>query len=287
MTPTGPRSRTEPRPAARAHGDGRLPTAAAVALCAFCCLSLAWTGVAAALDVFTLWRLPEAPLSIAAGDRVDYLGTSIEAGRRRVEALRIQCVGQTDTAWLIEILPLEETPDGHVPVPGEGLRLTIDRALAGRAGDLVDHILEVAQWREGRGEVLPPEQWRDDPLTGAFLETGFVPDAKEAQGRTTRVVGEADLLCEQFTLSAGDTTRIDLPRGEMIQIHRREISAAVHDTIPFLGLAYAAERAETRSELVPAGRRAPPPPSLRVEIMELLDFGADATVTLTGVESSF
>jgi len=287
MTRTGPRSHTEPRPAARARTDGRRRTAAAVALCAFCFLSLAWAGAAVALDVFTLWRLPEAPLRITAGDRVDYLGTSIEAGRRRVEALRIQCVGETDAAWLIEILPLDETPDGHVPVPGEGLRLAIDRALAGRAGALVDHVLEVAQWRDGHGEVLPREQWRDDPLTGAFLEAGFVPDTREEQGQTTRVVGEADLLCAQFTLSAGDTTRIDLPRGEMIQIHRREISAAVHDTIPFLGLAYAAERAETRSELVPAGRRAPPPPSLRVEIMELLDFGADATVTLTGVESSF
>ena len=52
------------------------------------------------VDSGILWRLPEAPLRIAAGDRVDYLGTSIEAGRRRVEALRIQCVGEQIHAFV-------------------------------------------------------------------------------------------------------------------------------------------------------------------------------------------
>jgi len=250
-------------------------------------LLLTCAGGALALDVFTLWRQPEAPLRISPGCRVDYLGTSIEAGRRRVDALRIQCVGETEAAWMIEVLPLEETPDGRIPLPGEGLRLTIARELAGRSGSLIDFVLEVEQWREGIGQVLPPEQWRDDPLAGAFLETGFTPDSKEMQGKTTRVVGDADLLCEQFTLAASDTTRITLPRGQMIQIHRREVSAAVHDGIPFLGIAYAAERAETRSELVPAGRRQPPPPALRIETMELLDFGEDAVAVLDGLESSF
>jgi len=245
-------------------------------------LVLTCAGGALALDVFTLWRQPEAPLRISPGCRVDYLGTSIEAGRRQVEAMRIQCVGETETTWLIEVLPLDEIPDGHVPRPGEGLRLTIARELAKRSGSLIDFVLEVAQWQDGSGRMLPAEQWRDDPLTGIFLESGFTPDSMEVQGKTTRVVGDADLLCEQFTLIASDTTRITLPRGEMIQIHRKEVSAAVHDEVPFLGVAYAAERTETRSELVPAGRRQPPPPSIRVEIMELLDFGTDAVSALPG-----
>jgi len=237
--------------------------------------------------VFTLWRQPEAVMRIEPGCRADYQATTLEGGRRRVEVVRIQCVGESEAAWLIEVLPLAESPDGREPVPGEGLRLTLDKGLAARTGSLVDHVREVVQWQEGEARTLPPEQWRDDPLTGAFLETDFEADTRTEEGRTTRVVGEADLLCDQFTLVAGDTTRIDLPRGRMLQIHRREVSAAVHADVPFLGIAYAAERAETRSELEPAGHRQPPPPSLRVEIMELLGFGADAEPCLGGLESSF
>lgn len=239
-------------------------------------------GAATALDIFTLWRLPEAPLRIAPGDRVDYLATKLATGRRSTELLRIQCVGETDVAWLIEVLPLDEIGGERVPRPGEGLRLSVGKSLTGRTGDLTDHVLAVEQWEGGERSDLPPEQWRDDPLADAFLESGFVPDTIETQGRTTRVVGRADLLCDQLTLTAADTTRIDLPRGEMIQIHTREVSAAIHSDVPFLGLAYAAERSETRSELVPAGRRRPPPPSMSVETMELLEFGTDATAVLGG-----
>jgi len=287
MIPTGPRLHTERDVPAITHVDGRSPGATAVASCALWVLLLAWTGGALALDVFTLWRQPEAVMRIAPGCRVDYLTTSLEAGRRRVELLRIQCVGESETDWTIEVLPLTETPDGREPLPGEGLRLTIGKGLADRAGSLVDYVREVVQWQEGEARSLPPEQWRDDPLTGAFLESDFVADSKSSEGRTTRVVGEADLLCEQFTLVADDTTRIDLPRGRMLQIHHREVSAAIHEEVPFLGVAYAAERTETRSELEPAGRREPPPPSSRVEIMELLDFGTDAVSCLGGLESSF
>lgn len=282
MRRTGPRSSTDAP--ARPRSTGRRP--AAPAGVAFACVLavLLCAGAASALDVFTLWQRPEAPLRIAPGDRVDYLATSLEAGRRRVELLRIQCVGESEDAWLIEVLPLDETDAGRAPRPGEGVRLTVARALAARAGDLVDHIRRVEQWEGGERHELPPEQWRDDPLAGDVFATGFVPDEVETQGRTTRVVGEADLLCDQFTLTAVDTTRITLPRGEMLQLHTREVSAAIHAAVPFLGLAYAAERAETRSELVPAGRRSPPPPSMKVEIMELLEFGEDASPVLGGLE---
>jgi hypothetical protein len=287
MTRTGPRSCTETGAPGGACTDGRRPRAPAVAACALLALSLAWAGGAAALDVFTLWQQPEAPLRIAPGCRADYQGTTLEAGRRQVDVVRIQCVGESETAWLIEILPLSEGDAGREPLPGEGLRLALAKGLADRAGTLVEHVLAVVQWQEGTARALPPEQWRDDPLTGAFVESALVPEEKIVEGLTTRVVGEADLLCEQFTLVASDTTVITLPRGRMTQIHRREVSAAVNAAVPFLGIAYAAERTETRSELDPAGRREPPPPSVRVEIMELLDFGDDAEAGLEGLESSF
>ena len=284
MTPTGIRLPTDHRAPARMTNSGRSLGAPAVVASCLALVVLLSAGGAWALDVFTLWRQPEAPLRIEVGSRVDYQGTSIETGRRRTEALRIQCVDRTDAAWLIEILPLEWLDGTPVPMPGRGLRLTVDQRLADRSGNLIDHVLKVEQWDDGVHTELPPEQWRDDPLASAFLDSGFVPDTTEAQGSTTRVVDEIDLLCAQFTLTAGDTTHIALPHGEMIQIHTREVSVAVHADVPFLGLAYAAERAETRSELVPAGRRSPPPPSMTVEIMELIDFGEDAVSAFVGLE---
>ncbi len=284
MTPTGKRSPTDHRATARMPDSGRSLGVPAVVACCFALIVLSSAGDVWALDVFTLWRQPEAPLRIEAGSRVDYQVTSIETGRRRTEVMRIQCVDRSDEAWLIEILPLERLDGVHIPIPGRGLCLTVDRRLATRSGNLIDHVQKVEQWDDGVHTVLPPEQWRDDPLANAFLDSGFVPDTTETQGSTTRVVGEIDLLCAQFTLTAGDTTHIALPRGEMIQIHTREVSMAVHADVPFLGLAYAAERAETRSELVPAGRRSPPPPSMTVEIMELIDFGEDAVSAFAGVE---
>ena len=279
MGPTGPRSHTDASPRGSRDDGRRLSAPAVVACCLLACL---YAVPAAALDVFTLWRQPEAPLAIAPGDRVDYLATTLEAGRRRVEFMRIQCVGRSETAWRIEVLPLDETASGRVPRPGEGLSLEVAFTLAGREGALADHVLGIEQWSGGERHVLPPAEWRDDPLAEAFLASDFVPDAVETQGSTTRVVGEADLLCRQLTLVAADTTRIELPRGEMVQIHTREISAAIHADVPFLGLAYAAERSETRSELIPAGRRRAPPPAMSVETMELVDFGHDAAPVLPG-----
>ncbi|MDO9694038.1 MAG: hypothetical protein Q7W56_04855 [Candidatus Latescibacteria bacterium] len=268
MRRTGRRSSTDPRRAA--------------AIVAAVLLALLAPGGAAALDVFTLWQRAEAPLSLAVGDRVDYSSTTLEAGRRTTELVRVQCVGDGPDGWLLEILPLEATKRGFAPRPGEGLRLVLSHDVSRREGDLAGLVRRVEQWTDGRGRELDPAQWREDPLTASLLDADFRPDVVTSQGATTRVVGGADLLCSQFTLVAADTARITLPRGEMIQIHRREISAAVHPGVPFLGLAFAAERSETSAQLIPAGRRSPPPPTQKVETMELIGYGRDAAPALHG-----
>lgn len=256
-------------------GDGRRLWAPAV----LACLLLA-ASPAAALDVFTLWQRPEAPLSLAVGDRVDYQSSTQEGGRRSVELFRLQCVDETAAGWWLEILPLVESGEALEPTPGEGVRLLLDHRVVTRAGELSANVLRVERWSGGRAEALDDGAWRDDPLVRASLRAGFEPDAVEVQGCTTRVVGEADLLCSQFTLVDRDTTRIELPRGVMLQFLKHEVSAAVHPDVPFLGVVFAAERVETRSELDPPRGRRPPPPELRIETMELVGFGRDAAPTL-------
>jgi hypothetical protein len=62
----------------------------------------------------------------------------------------------------------------------------------------------------------------------------------------------------------------------------RELSAAVSAEIPFLGLAFASERQTTSARLDPPDpARALPPPSVRVETMELVGFGGGARRALT------
>jgi hypothetical protein len=239
-----------------------------------CCLAFA--GPAFALDVFTLWQRPEAPLSLAVGDRVDYQTSIQESGRRTTDLVRLQCVEDTERGWWLEILPLTETAAGLMPTAGEGVRLLLDHEVVTRSGDLPARVLRVERWQAGVVEVLEGSSWREDPLVKTSLQAGFSPDTVERQGGTTRVVGEADLLCSQFTLVERDTTRIELPRGTLLQITKHEVSAAVHPDIPFLGVAFAAERVETRSVLDPPGGRRAPPPELRIETMELIDFGRDA-----------
>jgi len=255
------------------------PRRAAAVLAAALTALLAPVG-AAALDVFTLWQRAEAPLSLAVGDRVDYSTTTLEAGRRSTELIRVQCVADGPDGWQLEILPLESTRRGLAPLPGEGLRLVLSHDVSRREGDLAALVSGVVQWSGGRSRVLDPAQWREDPLAASLLDAAFRPDDVTTQGGTTRVVAGRDLLCSQFTLVAADTARIALPRGEMIQVHRREISAAVHPGVPFLGLAFAAERSETSATVIPAGRRSPPPPTQKVETMELVGYGRDATPAL-------
>ena len=245
------------------------------------CALLLCAAPAHALDVFTLWSRPELPLSLAPGARADYRTQTLETGRRSDDALRVQCVAEDVSGWWVELLPLVEVEAGVLaPAPGEGWRLHLGRGLLERRGDLAAHVLAVEQWQEGRGRVLDPAEWREDPLVQSSLRSEFVPDERSELEGTMRVVGGRELPCAHYLMAAADTTLLTLPRGELRQIHRREITAAVNADVPFLGLAYAAERSETRSTLVPEGSRKAPRPEIRVEIMELVGFGNDAAPVL-------
>lgn len=231
---------------------------------------------AAALDLFTLWHHEAATLSVAPGDRVDYRTVTVEQGRRRTELVRLQCVGEDDGHWLLELLPLTEDEEGLHPVPGEGWRLELAKKAAAARGALEDHVGEVEQWLDGEPRSVPAAEWREDPLLQSALAADFRPESREDRGPTTRVVAGRDLLCDQVVLVDRDTSRVELPRGALVQIHVREISASFQPEVPFLGVVHAAERSETRSTVEPAGARRAPPPRIRVETMELVDFGRDA-----------
>jgi hypothetical protein len=273
MRPTGKRSNTDP-------------------LRALCCGLLAALLLGAppvsALDVFTLWRQPGVPFAIEPGDWVDYRTQVMAAGRREHGITRLACLGRDagtdDTAWVLEIVPLVERDDGtRTPVPGEGVRLRVDRSLARRHGSLLDAVLEARHWQDGAVTPLTREELRENPLVAASLEDAFLAQTVEHQEPTTRVVQGRELLCRQMVLAAADTAVADLPAGRMIQETLREISVAVHDEVPFLGLVYVAERVRADSRLDPPSRRfRPPPPQVRVEIMELVGFGRDARPVFPG-----
>jgi hypothetical protein len=239
-----------------------------------------------ALDIFTLWRQPELPLRMEEGAWADYR-TQVMAGGRREEGLtRIVCLGREhgsdDETWLLELLPLTEQPDGSLsPVPGEGARLRLSRRLLDRQGHLLDAVVEAERWRDGRPEKVSQDQLRNDPLVSASLDTEFTPDRTESKDSTTRVIAGTQFLCDQFIMTAADTQSADLPAGRMIQVTTREIIAAVNEEIPFLGLAYAAERVRAGSKLdPPSSKFSPPPPHVRVEVMELIGFGFQALPVL-------
>jgi hypothetical protein len=239
-----------------------------------------------ALDVFTLWRQPELPLRMEEGAWADYR-TQVMAGGRREEGLtRVVCLplehGSDEDTWLIEMLPLVEQADGSlVPVPGEGARLRLSRKMLDRQGDLFAAVVSAEKWRDGIGEKISQDQIRNDPLVSASLDSEFTPDLVEVKDHTTRVVRGTQYLCDQFVMSAADTQRAALPAGTMVQMTTREITAAIHGDIPFLGIAYAAERVRSDSQLDPPSRKfSPPPPQIRVEVMELLDFGSQAVSSL-------
>lgn len=241
---------------------------------------LAWAAPAASLDLFTLWHAAAGSLSIAPGDRVDYRNVTIEQGRRRTELVRLQCVGEDGGHWLLELLPLREGPDGLHPLPGEGWRLELAKTAATARGGLDEHVGRVVHWLEGEPRTVDAAEWREDPLLQASLAVDFHPESREVRPRTTRVVAGRDLLCDQMVLVDRDTSRVELPRGVLLQIHVREVSASYEASVPFLGVVHAAERAETRASVEPAGSRPLPPPRVRVETMELVDFGRDAVAWL-------
>ncbi len=280
MRATGRRSSTD-RPGGR-HVRGRRLAPAAV----LCAALLATAGGARALDVLTLWRQPELPLRLVAGAWADYRTQVMTGGRRETGITRIACLGRDGdgdaAAWIIELVPLAEQADGsRTPVADDGVRLELDPSITDRTGALLDHVREARRWTGDGWVPFSREELRQDPLLSSSLEHAFVADQVRRDPPTTRAVDGRELLCDQFTLSAADTQTADLPAGRMIQVTTREIAAAVNAEIPFLGLAYAAERVRAESHLDPPSRRfKAPAPQVRVEIMELVGYGTAAKALL-------
>jgi len=263
MRPTGTRSRTE-----------LVLLVAAVLMAATS---------AGALDLFTLWQRPELPLNLAVGMRVDYRRQSLTGGRRTDDILRVQCVAQeADGHWLLEVLPLVEVaPDSLVVPPGEGLRLRLDPSVTDRRVGLTEAVREVHLWRDGEVTRLAEDEWRRDPLVTASFSGDFVPDEVTEGASTVRVIGPHELMCRQLEFVATDIQRATLPAGVMEQVSTQEVAAAVHADIPLLGLAYVTERLRAESRLdPPSDRFAPPPPQLRVEMLECLSYAHDARPVL-------
>jgi len=234
-----------------------------------------------ALDVFTLWRQPEIPLHITEGDWVDYRTQTMAGGQHEQGLTRVVCLdeshGSNEESWLLEILPLIEQHGTLEPVPGEGLHLRVSRDILAREGVFLDLILNATQWQSGQARKISRAELRDDPLVANSLATEFQPDTTEPREPTTRIISGTQFLCSQFVMAAADTQTAVLPAGRMIQITTREIVAAVHPDIPFLGLAYVSERERSDSHLDPPSRRFKAPPArVRVEVMELVGFGHGA-----------
>ncbi|HOX25813.1 MAG TPA: hypothetical protein PLL30_10410 [Candidatus Krumholzibacteria bacterium] len=281
MRRPGRRSRTETAGSGRGGevgGRRRQPPAVLVA----CWLALA-PAAASALDLFTLWQRPELPLDLAAGQWADYRRQALTEGRRTDDLLRIQCLGQdAQGRWLLEVLPLVETdPAVFAVVPGEGLRLWFSGALAERTGSIVDAVDEVRLWRDGEEQVLDRREWRRDPLVTASFSGEFRPELVEEREATVRVISGRELTCRQMVFAAADTQVARLPNSTMTQTSSQEVSAAVNPSIPLLGLAYVTERLRAESRLdPPSDRLSPPPPQIRVEILECIDFGSGARPAL-------
>ena len=241
---------------------------------------------ARALDFFTLWRQPNVPLQMTEGSWADYRTQVMAGGRRESDQVRISCLdrryGTDDESWVIELLYLEELADGSlVPLPGQGTRLRVSRQLLNRTGQLMDFVLEIERWQDGKGQSISPAELMDDPLLAASLASEFIPEKIETTGQTTRVVQGRQLLCDQFTMSAVDSQSVHLPAGNMVQVSTWEITAAINGDVPFLGLAYATERVRAESTLDPPNKRMKMPPArIRVELMELVAFGNDAEPVL-------
>ena len=238
---------------------------------------------ASALDFFTLWQRPELPLDLAAGRRADYRRQALADGRRTEDLVRVQCLGRDDSGrWVLEVLPLVETAAGTFEVvPGEGLRLALDDRVTARTADLMDSVMEVRLWRDGDVEVLDRREWRRDPLVTASFSGEFRPDVVDEREATVRVIDGRELSCRQFVFAAADTQVAELPVGRMLQTASQEVSAAVNADIPLLGLAYVTERIRAESRLdPPSDRLAPPPPQIKIEMLECIGFGDDAIPSL-------
>ncbi len=243
---------------------------------------------AAALDLFTLWKQPEIPLRMQEGSWVDYRSQVMAGGRREEGLTRLVCLtradGSDDKTLLLELLPLQEQKDGTLlPLPGQGAQIRVSRDVLKREGSLLQSIVAVHHWQDGRPQKITPEELRDDPMISTSFTSDFVPDEVSSQQSTTRIVGGHQMTCRQWILASADTQSVVMPAGKMNQISTREIAAAVNEEIPFLGLAYASERVRAVSTLDPPNRKIPVPPArIRVEVMELVGFGFDAVAHLSG-----
>lgn len=241
---------------------------------------------ARALDVFTLWKQPQIPLRLVEGEWADYRFEVMSGGRQERSLTRVACLdragGSDDGAWVVEILPLAEDQDGRLtPVAGEGLRLRLSRRLLTRTGSLLDHVLNARQWTAGKASELTADQLREDPLLADSFREDFTAATAQKGTPTTRVVGGVQYLCDQTVMAAADTQLATLPGGRLRQVTVRELAAATHGDLPFLGLAYASERVRSESTLDPAeGRLRPPPARVRVEVMELVAHGRGARPAL-------
>jgi len=242
---------------------------------------------APALDLFTLWRQPEIPLHIEEGSWVDYRSQVMAGGRREEGLTRLVCLsradGSDDETFLLELLPLDEQKDGSLlPMVGQGAQVRIRRDVLHRQGSLMQAIVSVHHWQDGQVREITPEELRDDPLISTSFTSDFVPDEVSNQQATTRIVSGRQFTCRQWILASADTQSVVMPAGRMNQISTREIAAAVHEEIPFLGLAYASERVRAVSSLDPPNRKIPVPPArIRVEVMELVGFGFNARAHLS------
>ena len=267
--------------------NGR-PLLSAVRVTAFVTLLVALSSAmpAVALDLFTLWRQPEVPLNIIEGGWVDYRSQVRAAGRSEESLTRLVCLtrqdGSDDETFLLELLPLVEGKDQVLkPVPGQGAQIRISRDVLERKGSLLQAIVSVHHWQEGGVQEITPQELRDDPMISTSFNTDFVPDEVSSQQETTRIVGGRQFTCRQWILASADTQSVVMPAGRMNQISTREISFAVNDEIPFLGLTYAGERVRSVSSLDPPNRKIPVPPARnRVEVMELVGFGFEARAHL-------
>ncbi len=267
------------RPIGKKLNTSRVVMAAVFLLC------LSGARPVRALDVFTLWRQPEIPLHIVEGDWVEYRTQTMAGGRREVSLTRIVCLdqdhGSDEDSWLLELLPLVEEDGVIKPVPGEGVQLRVSRDLLTREGTFLAAIIEVVQWRGGQAEKISAAALAEDPLVAATLASDFTPDHTEIKKPTTRIVQGVQFMCDQFVMSAVDTQTAELPAGRLVQVTRREIVAAVHAEVPFLGLAFVSERVVSDSHLDPPSRRFQVPPArVRVEVMELIDFGENGQPVL-------
>jgi hypothetical protein len=252
--------------------------------------ALVLPGTAEALDIFTLWRQPQVPLRLEVGTWAEYKSTSLAGGRRGEDLLRIQCLAQPDggggetDSWLLEIVPLLAGDGGGArPQPGEGVRLRLAPSVLARQGDLLGAVVSVKRWQNGAVIRLTSAEWRDDPLVAETFGRDFRADQVEAKERGVRVIGKRELNCEQFVFSAQDTQSVRLPAGQLIQVTREEVTAAVHSEIPFLGIAYAAERVRSESRLdPPSSRFSAPVPQASVQTLECIGYGTDAKPLLEG-----